>query len=181
MLEILILLTACLGSLVIWSPDELASLDIQIVVAEFGEGSLLPIIGKLFFVQSSGSCTFSTPMPHNAFSILYGFTNSSNTDLALSVQSSGGSMMIEVVPGNTMNFVMTAEDESLAKSITITCIAISQDIGGQIQKYSSKEIWASYSYDYSRGSSNLIDFQMSSNYTNDLQFISVFSNISTRL
>ena len=181
MLEILILLTACLGSLVIWSPDELASLDIQIVVAEFGEGSLLPIIGKLFFVQSSGSCTFSTPMPHNAFSILYGFTNSSNTDLALSVQSSGGSMMIEVVPGNTMNFVMTAEDESLAKSITITCIAISQDIGGQIQKYSSKEIWASYSYDYSRNSSKLIDFQMSSNYTNDLQFISVFSNISTRL
>ena len=89
MLRFLLLMKFCLGELVILSLDDLTSLSISYAIARFGQGSLLPIYGKLYFIQSSGNCSFSSPMPPNSFEILYGFPGSCYfSDFALSVQNS---------------------------------------------------------------------------------------------
>ena len=55
-------------------------------------------------------------------------------------------MMVFVIPDDQLNIEMSAESETIAETITITCIAISYSAGYQIQNYGNKEIWASYSY-----------------------------------
>ena len=181
MLRLLLLIKVCLGDLVIWSPDNLASLSISLATANFGQGSLLPIYGKLYFIQSSGNCTLSSPIPPHSFAILYGFTSCYFSDLALSVQNSGGLMMISVMPNDEMNFIMSAESEAIAEKIIITCISISNSTASIILNYANKKIWASYSYPFTKKTSNVIYFQMTSNYTEDLKFVSVFSRLSTKL
>ena len=179
MLAISLLLQGCIASFQIWSPDELASLVVTPSIAKYGDGFLLPRFGKLFLVKYSNSCSFTTQMPENSFAILYNFYGCYFQDLSLSVQNSGGIAMIFVLSTDKTNFIMTAYDPPAAAAISILSLCISNSVGKKIQAYSTKEIWATYSYTFPQGPSAHIYFEMSSNYTLDSPYISAFQSIST--
>ena len=107
MLVISLLLQGCIASFQIWSPDEVTSLVVTPALANFGNGFLLPEFGKLFFLVYSGSCSFSIQMPENSFAILYNFP-CYYSDLALSVQNSGGIAMIIVLQDDYMEYTLAA-------------------------------------------------------------------------
>ena len=181
MYAFLLLIAGCVADFKIWSPDDLSLQSFSVGLSNFGDGSLITRFGKLIFIQYAGDCSFLIPMSPNSFAIIYNFSSCSFEYLAQSVQNSGGSAMIFVSPSNTLDFIMSSSDLSISSNITITSFSLTAKDGDTIQKYSSKEIWASYSYALESGATALINYQVSSNYTLDRTSISQFANMASRL
>ena len=181
MLAIFLLLQGCIALFQVWSPDALTSLVVNPVLASFGNSFLLPQIGKLYFLEYPGSCSFSINIPKNSFAILYNFDGCYYDDLALSVQNSGGIAMILVLVDDNTVFTMIAHDYRIGASISILSLGISNSNGATLMAYSTKEIWATYSYDFPPSQSASINFEMSSNYTLDSAYISELQILAATL
>lgn len=180
MLGICLFIKICIGGLSIWSPDSLSSLQISNAIATFGDPFLLPRYGKLFRVDFADSCSFSLDFPMNAIAILYNFRGCYYSDLAISVQNSGGIGMISVKNNNNLNFIMVGKDYESSRLINILAISIKWSDGDLLAPYLSKDVWISYSYELDTKNKAEINYQMSSNYTKDKEIIKTFSDMDTK-
>lgn len=180
MFRFLVILKLCSAGLKIWSPDQLVLFSIDNAIASFGDPVVFPKYGKLAPLYSSGDCSFFESFTRDTFAILYGFSGCHFSDLAIWTQKSGGIGVIIVSDDENINYTMLPKDEVSKSHISILSIMIKKSAGEKISQYLNKQIWVTYSLDLEPIRSQKIDFHMSSNYTLDKAFISVFQEMVTK-
>ena len=83
-----------------------------------------------------------------------------------------------MVSREDLDFVVTSSDAESSQQVNITCIAIKNSSGTLFKEYSNYDIWISYRYKANTDIRAVIDFQISSNYTLDKEYIQAFKTLA---
>ena len=161
------------------SPDSLQQEINNYVYANFGNPGYYPLFGKLVPISFS-ACTFSVPLDSNSFGLVY-FNTSLNceiTDLALSVQNSGGSGIVIALPDDNTFFYFTSSDTVKAAEINILVLGIGFSLGNTLRSFTDVEIWTTYTYPTGFTAQPVLTYYLTSNYTLDLTFFTALKELS---
>ena len=176
------LLNNCFANLEIVSPDELQQNIIEYTTANFGSPGYYPIFGKLIPITVC-DCSFTLSLNSYSFGLVY--LNSTFpcyfSDIALSVQNSGGIGLIFVFSDDNFNIDLVPSTDEAGAAINILVLGISASLGLTLFSHSNEEIWITYSYGLSATLSPAMEYFLTSNYTTDQRFFSLLQNLNTNI
>ena len=161
------------------SPDELKQEISHYAYANFGNPGYFSMFGKLVPIHLT-ACTFSAPLESSSFGLVYwnSTLNCPITDLALSVQSSGGSALVLVLPDDNTFFYFTPDNATKAAETTIVVLGISFSLGNTLLSFTEEEIWTTYYYPTSFTAEPVLTYYLTSNYTLDQTFFTALKTLS---
>ena len=170
----------CSGTLNIVSPDDLSQEVSDYAVASFGNPGLYPIFGRIVPITAY-DCTFYQPLESNSIALVTLSTTSVcyYSDLALSVQNSGGVAFIYISFSEYIDFFMVPISTTEGAKIQILSLAIQNSLGQALLSHSNEEIWVAYSYGVVRSSLPVINYYLTSNYSLDQTFFTALQQLNT--
>ena len=178
MLRSILLIGLCLGSLVIYSPDELKETIEITIFAAFGNPSIYNTVGKLVYSNIT-SCAVTTALDSMSFALIDVSKikdNCSLEDIFISTQTQGGIAAVFIMEDERSDELMLPTNASTVDRVTIIGFGITHSQGQKLLVYPNEEIWVSYNYDIVITSDPEIRFYLTGDYTIDQKF---FINLQT--
>lgn len=180
---IIILICRCFASLVIYSPDEAIATIYSTSIGKFnyGKPSFYPTVGKLVFVTIS-SCQVNESLDGSSFAVISyaDRENCKSQDLSLSVQNRNGIGAIFINHNDDVGYVWILLNTEGADQVYIFTIMISNTLGDTLKLYSDKEIWAIYEYEIDSGSSPILIYYLTGNYSKENEFFTGLQNLNNK-